>query len=306
MGRRRRWRLRRLRRRRRLQRRRRREGGSDARDGGSGGDAVPRRRPTRAGRRGTARSSTARPPGATTSPGRPTSTSCWCSTIRRADHACAPWRRRSRPGGRPRREPPLLIEPAEWARASDVFPDRDHRHAGRLPGAPGRRPAGTALVEPADLRQALEREFRGKLLRLRQGYAAAAGDPSSAGRAGEPAAPATILVLLRALLRSARPSRCRGDPLELAAAAAAPVGADGEPWLDVGRASGRARLALHAVGVRALHGRRGAGGGVRGPTSARRSAMKRSSGASASRSSCLALADRRVRLQHDPDDGRDG
>ena len=42
---------------------------------------------------------------------------------------------------------------------------------------------GAARVEPADLRQALEREFRGKLLRLRQGYAAAAGD-ASAGRAG--------------------------------------------------------------------------------------------------------------------------
>ena len=66
-------------------------------------------------------------------------------------------------------------------------------------------PLAGSRVDRADLRQALERELRGKLLRLRQGYAAAAGDekalgelaaassahhPGPAARAADPAQPA--------------------------------------------------------------------------------------------------------------------
>ena len=65
------------------------------------------------------------------------------------------------------------------------LPHRDHRHAGGLPRASRRRPAGARAGRSArDLRQALERELRGKLLRLRQGYAVAAGDHQASGRAG--------------------------------------------------------------------------------------------------------------------------
>jgi predicted nucleotidyltransferase len=89
-------------------------------------------------------------------------------------------------------EPPLLISRAEWARATDVFPIEitDMRAGYRV--LRGADPLGGARVQGTDLRQALERELRGKLLRLRQGYAAAAGDEKLLGQAaalvGVPAA----------------------------------------------------------------------------------------------------------------------
>ncbi len=89
---------------------------------------------------------------------------------------------------------------------------------------------GLAVV-PADLRHALEREFRGKLLRLRQGYVAAAGDTAALGTlAGRSAG--TVMVLLRALLVLLQRPVPR-EPVELAAAAAAAMGMDGEPLLGV-------------------------------------------------------------------------
>jgi predicted nucleotidyltransferase len=96
-------------------------------------------------------------------------------------------------------EPPLIISRAEWARASDVFPIEitDMRAGYRI--LRGADPLGNAQVDRRDLRQALERELRGKLLRLRQGYAAAAGDPKRLGELASGSV-ATILVLLRSLL----------------------------------------------------------------------------------------------------------
>jgi hypothetical protein len=60
-------------------------------------------------------------------------------------------------------------------------------------------PVQSMRVERADLRKALEREFRGKLLRLRQGYATHAPDPKALGMLALQSA-ATILVLLRGVL----------------------------------------------------------------------------------------------------------
>jgi predicted nucleotidyltransferase len=96
-------------------------------------------------------------------------------------------------------ESPLVITRAEWERASDVFPIEitDMRAGYRV--LRGSDPVAGAVVEPGDLRQALERELRGKLLRLRQGYAAAAGDAQALGLLAAASAPA-ILVLLRSLL----------------------------------------------------------------------------------------------------------
>ena len=89
-------------------------------------------------------------------------------------------------------------------------------------------------MDPADLRKALEREFRGKLLRLRQGYATYAPDPGRArlARAAERrhhpgAAPRECSTLLGKTVPN--------DPLELAAAAAAAVGFEGEHLLHVVR-----------------------------------------------------------------------
>ena len=83
-------------------------------------------------------------------------------------------------------EPPLVIGRPEWARATDVFPIEitDMRAGYEVLRGPD--PVADLSVAPADLRRALEREFRGKLLRLRQGYVAAADDPAALGRPGDP------------------------------------------------------------------------------------------------------------------------
>lgn len=120
-------------------------------------------------------------------------------------------------------EPPLLISRTEWARASDVFPIEITDMRGGYRVLRGADPLGTARVERGDLRQALERELRGKLLRLRQGYAAAAGDEKVLGALAGGSA-STMLVLWRSLLTLAgRP--VPSSPSALAAEAAALVGA---------------------------------------------------------------------------------
>jgi hypothetical protein len=133
-------------------------------------------------------------------------------------------------------EPPLVILRSEWARASDVFPIEitDMRCGYQV--LRGGDPVSGLQVAPGDLRHALEREFRGKLLRLRQGYMAAAGDPAALGAlAGRSSA--TFLVLLRALLvLLGRP--VPHEPVEVAASAAAAMGVDGEPLLNVVRHRG--------------------------------------------------------------------
>jgi predicted nucleotidyltransferase len=135
-----------------------------------------------------------------------------------------------------RYDPPLLISRAEWARATDVFPLEitDMRAAYRV--LRGLDPLATLEVGRGDLRRALEREFRGKLLRLRQGYVAAAGDPKALGSlAGQSAA--TVMVLLRGLLHLlGRPVPT--DPLELAGAAADAAGVEPEHLLHVFRHRG--------------------------------------------------------------------
>lgn len=120
-------------------------------------------------------------------------------------------------------EPPLLINRTEWARASDVFPIEITDMRAGYQVLRGADPLGAARVERADLRRALERELRGKLLRLRQGYAAAGGNEKALGELAA-ASSGTILVLLRALLTLAdRP--VPAPPATLAAEAAALVGA---------------------------------------------------------------------------------
>jgi hypothetical protein len=126
-----------------------------------------------------------------------------------------------------------VILRSEWARATDVFPIEitDMRCGYQI--LRGADPVAGLQVAPADLRSALEREFRGKLLRLRQGYVAAAGDPAMLGQlAGQSSG--TFLVLLRALLVLLG-RRIPQQSAEVAAAAAAAMGIDGEPLLNVVR-----------------------------------------------------------------------
>ena len=120
-------------------------------------------------------------------------------------------------------EPPLLISRSEWARASDVFPIEITDMRAGYQVLRGTDPIGGTHVDRTDLRRALERELRGKLLRLRQGYAAAAGDEKALGALASASA-GTILVLLRSLLTLAgRP--VPASPTALAAEGAALAGA---------------------------------------------------------------------------------
>ncbi len=77
---------------------------------------------------------------------------------------------------------PLMLAEAEWRRAADVYPLEiaEMRTAYRV--VRGGDPLAGLAVRRADLRAALEREVRGKLLRLRQGYALFAGRPAELSR----------------------------------------------------------------------------------------------------------------------------
>lgn len=130
-------------------------------------------------------------------------------------------------------EPPLVLSRSEWDRASDAFPIEITDMKASYKVLRGADPVQGAQVEFADLRKALEREFRGKLLRLRQGYATYAPDPAALGALGLQSA-ATILILLRGVLTLLE-KPVPHDSLELAAAAAAAVGFEGEHLLHVVR-----------------------------------------------------------------------
>jgi len=75
--------------------------------------------------------------------------------------------------------PPLLVTRVEWAHAADSFPIEitDIRTAYRV--VRGTDPLTGLTVRPADLRRALETEYRGKLLRLRAEFGLHAADPAA-------------------------------------------------------------------------------------------------------------------------------
>jgi hypothetical protein len=130
-------------------------------------------------------------------------------------------------------EPPLILSRTEWERASDAFPIEitDMRLSYQVLRGPD--PVQGMRVDRADLRKALEREFRGKLLRLRQGYATHAPDPKALGMLALHSA-ATILVLLRGLL-SLLDQPVPPDPSQLASAAANAIGFEADHLLHVVR-----------------------------------------------------------------------
>lgn len=130
-------------------------------------------------------------------------------------------------------EPPLVMSRAEWDRATDAFPIEITDMQSAYQVLRGADPLHGVRVERADLRKGLEREFRGKLMRLRQGYATYAPDPAALGALGLQSA-ATILVLLRGLLTLIGKPVPK-EPLALAAAAASAVGFEGEHLLHVVR-----------------------------------------------------------------------
>lgn len=119
---------------------------------------------------------------------------------------------------------PLMLERAEWAEAADAFPieitDMQLAHA----TVRGADPLTGLRVDPSGLRAALEREWRTKLLRLRQGYAVRADDPEALGRFASGTLSA-VLVLARAtlvLVGQQVPADARGVLGRFAAAAGTP------------------------------------------------------------------------------------
>ena len=116
---------------------------------------------------------------------------------------------------------PLIFSEDEWRSSADVFPleIEDMREAHRV--LRGRDPLTDIVTERSQLQQQVEREVRGKLLRLRTEYAACAGDPKALTRLLENSL-STFLVLFRATLRLkniARPADAAAVVRETAEAA---------------------------------------------------------------------------------------
>lgn len=120
---------------------------------------------------------------------------------------------------------PLMLTHEEWLRSADSYPLEiaEMRTAYRV--LRGEDPVVELTVEPADLRQALERELRGKLLRLRQGYAMLAEEPKKMGDFLRRSISA-VLFLCRGLLVLAG-KKPPLDPVDLANMAGRVAGFDG-------------------------------------------------------------------------------
>jgi len=112
-------------------------------------------------------------------------------------HAATPVVAEWAKGGQP---PPLIFAAAEWRASTDVFPIEieDMRDAHRV--LAGRDPFDGISTRRGDLRIELEHELRGKVLRLRTEYAAAAADGKALGRLLAHSA-GTFFVLFRGFLR---------------------------------------------------------------------------------------------------------
>lgn len=124
---------------------------------------------------------------------------------------------------------PLVLSRDEWLHGSDVFPIEicDLRAAHQVLRGPDL--VSEVRADPADLRRALEKEFRGKLLRLRQRYLTH-GDKKLGEWAGT-TIPA-IVVFLRCLL-SLVGGPAPADPRTVIENAGALVGFDPAPVLRV-------------------------------------------------------------------------
>lgn len=131
-----------------------------------------------------------------------------------------------------RQPPPLLLERDEWARAQDVFPievtDMQLAHE-TLRGAD---PVSGMQVDRGDLRRALEQEFRGKLLRLRQAFALHSTDPRALGQVAAQTITSVAALFRVALALHGRPVSLVTPECLTAAGAAmgVPTGPVAELW----------------------------------------------------------------------------
>jgi len=113
---------------------------------------------------------------------------------------------------------PLILTEREWRESADAFPIEyeDMREAHRL--LAGRDPWPGIRVERDQLRRQLEQELMGKLVRLRQAYAALWAEPKRLAGVIVGSAPG-FFTMLRALLRLAGQPVPAGPEMLVGAAA---------------------------------------------------------------------------------------
>ena len=137
---------------------------------------------------------------------------------------------------------PLIQTERDWDASADVFPIEieDMRAAHRL--LAGKDPFAGVTTERADLRAQLEREARGKLIRLRAEYAASAADGKQLGALLARATPTFVVLFRGGLLLAGRP--VPAEAIAAVAAMAQVAGFDGAAfdWALGARASGKAAL----------------------------------------------------------------
>ena len=123
--------------------------------------------------------------------------------------------------------PPLVLTQQEWRESADAFPIEydDIREAHRV--LAGRDPWHGIVVKREHIRRQLEHELMGKLMHLRQAYAAGWNKPKQLAEVVR-GTWAGFLAMLRAVLRLAgRPAPAAPDALVRDAAALIGFGADG-------------------------------------------------------------------------------
>jgi hypothetical protein len=135
------------------------------------------------------------------------------SLFQALERPLGPWLKAGHPA-------PLVFTHAEWRDAADVFAVEyeDIRAAHRV--LAGSDPWDGLTIRPADVRRQVEHELRGKLVRLRQAYAAYARDPARL-TAVFTASVSGFLTMLRATLRlTGKEAPAAADALVRAAAGA--------------------------------------------------------------------------------------
>ncbi len=145
--------------------------------------------------------------------------------------------------------PPLLFTPEDLRTSADSFPIElmEIQACGRVLW--GKNPLDGVPISEEHLRLQLEREFKGKLLALREGYLRTGGKPRQAA-ALLVSAVSGVLVVFRAALRLFRDSVPAGKE-EALRLLAEQTSFDPQPWLNVA-AIKRGELSARRVDVRGL------------------------------------------------------
>lgn len=156
------------------------------------------------------------------------------AALRTAASAADAWGKAGNP-------PPLIMTDAEWASSRDVFAIEYADILERHKVLAGALPAGPSTVDGAHLRHQLEFESMGKLIRLRQGILACAGDQKRE-LALLAATKSAVLVLFRTLLR-VHGETAPDTPEAVVRRAAALAGFDAGPFVEVvAHARGEAKI----------------------------------------------------------------